>query len=201
MLLFQVRTGFGGAALSPPSRPWKGPKPARSPRLPRWLMFQPAGSGHQGPARLCACPGGPAPELTFRGAGTPWVSPCCFHMAPMVCAWVPATGLSGQGDVSPHHLGERGGWEEPRIQGRCGVGRAEQELSLIQPCLPRFQPPLRPLPACHPGSLLTPSALLPTTIPHGRQTRAPGTRGPALSGPWVTSLKLHLSKSCHPTTE
>lgn len=200
MVLFQVRTGFGGAALSPPSRPWKGPKPDRSPRLPRQLTLQSTGSEHPGPARLCAHPGGPAPELTFRGAGTPRASPCCCHMALMVCAWVPATGLSGQGDVSPRHLGDGG----------AGRGRGSREDAGCRggEGAPSNPAPPPPLPASPVSTACLPSCFSPNTLcfaphhdPPGPTGQSPRHRGPALSGPWVTGLKPHLSKSCHPTTE
>lgn len=68
--------------------------------------------------------------------------------------------------------GVLGGAGDP---GKMRGAEGEKELPLTQPRLPRFRPPPRPLPACRPASLLTPSALLPTTILQGRQARAPGT--------------------------
>lgn len=126
-----------GCRSQPPIPPLERAKTRQNPRLPRRLTLQPTGSGHQGPAWLCARPGGPAPELTFRGAGTPWASPCCCHMALTVCAWVPATGLSGQGDVSPHHLGDAG----------TGRGRGSREDAGCRggegaPSNPALPPPL-----------------------------------------------------------
>lgn len=144
------------------------------------------------------------------------MGPSCLHPALLPCAWILGTRLSEQGDVSPKcpsAPGRRVRRRGPRApRGAVGKPPREQVLSVIQPRLP-LQAPLRPL---HPGLppailglilcclLLTPYSLSPTgrtTVPQGPQTGAPSPRAPALSGPHVTSLKLHLRKPGHPATE